>query len=131
TGGTSASACVAAASSKECNAIDWLAGKTGTPVFNHDRITLAERLRLCGNVLQRRPERRAERELAFHCGASPVKWYAALVKSSRKPGAPWDKVIVVTVERNWDRVTGLVDSPADTGVNIAARAAFESILRLY
>ncbi|MDB5874644.1 MAG: hypothetical protein JWQ07_4086 [Ramlibacter sp.] len=130
-GGTSASACTTVASAHECNAIDWVAGKTATPVFNHDRLTLDQRRRVCGDVLQRRAQRAGDRELAFQCGAGPVKWYAALIKSTRAPGDRWDKSIVVITERNWDRATGLVDSPGDTGVNIAARAAFESILRLY
>lgn len=130
-GGTSAAGCSAAASISACEAIDWIAGKTGTPVFNHDRLTLEQRMRACGDVLHQRLSRPAERELAFHCGASPFKWYAAIVKSGRAPGARWDKVLVVLTERNWDRATGLVDSPGDAGVNIAARAAFESLLRLY
>jgi hypothetical protein len=145
-----------------CNNIQWIAGKTATPVFNFDQTTVDKRAAVCAALytqpkLALTPPEPTESDSAldddteddlpdsatlqkriakldaqmFHCNASPYKWYAALIKSGGNQQAQWDKVIVVLAERNWDEKTQKVDAPGDVGENIAARAAFEIIKRVY
>lgn len=102
-----------------------VAGKTGTPQFRHHSLTVAQRRALCQSL----PPGNSERA---HCAMSPMKWYAAAVKSRSEPGAPWDKVVVVLSERNYNQRTGLVDSPLDRGTpNVSAELALRLIDQLY
>jgi hypothetical protein len=168
-GGTSNSACKAvlgaACNTKEGMA--WVAGKTGTPVFNYDTATINNRANICAAYRSERESLFAQLKQAtapepevndstldddtedlpdttniqkriaklnakmFHCNASPYKWYATLIKSGGNQQKDWDKAIVVLAERNWNKSNELVDAPADRGVNVAARAAFEIIKRVY
>ncbi|WP_146204357.1 hypothetical protein [Massilia glaciei] len=126
--GTAFSACLAVFNRATCSRIDWLAGKTGTPVFKHDKFTHQERVSHCADVVRAMralPARVATRQLASlrsenaHCSMSPYKWYAALVKSGRATDGRWDKVVVALVERNYRGDT--IDSQYDKGSpNIAA-----------
>ena len=60
---------------------------------------------------------------------NPTKWYAFLASA---PGSKtWDKVIVVLAERNWNRQTGLIDSPNDNGANVAAEIGLALVNGLY
>lgn len=135
-GGTASPACAAAWRSPACSRMTWIAGKTATPQFSHDRLTLAQRLEACRRAETAWREaadagrRAATRVLAerANCAMSPYKWYAGLVRTGADG---WDKVVVVMVERNWNQRTGYVDSAGDRGVNIAARAAFELIGRAW
>lgn len=67
-----------------------IAGKTGTPSFGPDRLTLAEARSHCRAKPQ--PEECLER---------PVKWYVAAYSSRIAQAKPFDKVIAVISERNW------------------------------
>jgi hypothetical protein len=138
-GGTANSACVAVyKNAKVCDQLNWLAGKTGTPVFVHDTLRSAVRLEHCLRVRSdlNSATTSGKRKSALstewaNCTMSPYKWYAAALRSNGSATGPWDKAIVVVAERNWNQKTGLVDGPKDTGVNIAARAAFDFISRAY
>ncbi|CAK0754072.1 hypothetical protein CCP3SC15_190029 [Gammaproteobacteria bacterium] len=99
-----------------------LAGKTGTPLFPADTLTLSEWRNHCARpadqskVGQSRGEHH-QQELA-RCGLSPYKWYAALTGDTNNED--WDKAVVVVTERNWNQRTGYVDSVEDKGSNVAA-----------
>jgi hypothetical protein len=102
-----------------------VAGKTGTPQYRQHALTLAQRKALCGQVQAGSPE-------AAQCLMRPYKWYAAAVKSSAAPDAPWDKVVVVLSERNYNQRTGFVDSPQDKVTpNVSAELGLRLIRRLY
>ncbi len=113
-GGTAYAACKASAVT-DCHAIDWLAGKTGTPPFGADTLTLGQLQQRC-----------LEQPTRSYCGAeTPYKWYAALFQSD--PAKPvFDKAIAVLTERNWYRQgphAGKIDAPADSGSNVSAEIA--------
>lgn len=102
-----------------------VAGKTGTPQFRQHALTLAQRRALCSQVKAGSPE-------AAQCFMRPYKWYAAAVKSSAAPDAPWDKVVVVLSERNYNQRTGYVDSPQDKGTpNVSAELGLRFIRGMY
>lgn len=67
-----------------------LAGKTGTPSFSFDMLTLDGAARIC----KARP--RDE-----DCSEKPIKWYVAAYRSQPGAGTGYDKVIAVMSERNW------------------------------
>lgn len=131
--GTAHSACIAVFGSlAKCNSMGWLAGKTGTPGFKHDRLTLIQRRGVCNAADEQarlstaagKPVAAAVRAELARCAMAPVKWYAALVKDPTAPAGPWRKVVVVLTERNWSRTTGKVDSALDRGTpNVAAELA--------
>ena len=152
---TATPACKVVLGQTACLDIDWIAGKTGTPAFSHDALTIAQRRATCDAVQAEMAQWRLSQDNLnaqaqptvaapgllrenmpnwlvaewARCVAVPHKWYAGLVKS---PGSTqWDKVVVVLAERNWTLADGKVDAPGDYGINIAARAAFEVIKRLY
>lgn len=79
-----------------------LAGKTGTPSFGFDRLSLAAARQRC------RANPRDE-----GCQQKPVKLYVAAVKSGDDPQGRYDKVIAVMSERNW--------TLADPKLPVAAR----------
>ncbi|MDH4481288.1 MAG: penicillin-binding transpeptidase domain-containing protein [Rhodoferax sp.] len=102
-----------------------VAGKTGTPQFRQHALTLAQRKALCSQVKAGSPE-------AARCRMRPYKWYAAAVKSSAAADAPWDKVVVVLSERNYNQRTGYVDSPKDKGTpNVSAELGLRFIRSVY
>jgi hypothetical protein len=126
TGGTAHSACIKVfKTAKACNEIDWIAGKTATPVFSQDRMTLTERNLHCAMldaaIVEHTGNQEAKRKLTAqrsHCFMNPFKWYAAALKT---PGQKnWSKVVVAIVERNYDAVSGKVDAAEDRGANLAA-----------
>ena len=43
----------------------------------------------------------------------------------------WTKIIVVLAERNWNKITGLIDTPNDQGSNVAAEAGLVFISSIY
>lgn len=106
----------------DCDAIRWVAGKTGTPPFHFDEITLEAAARKCA-----RPKhgKRCHREI-------PYKWYAALFKSNERVSG-FDKAIAVLSERNWyiaGKDQGKVDAPGDHGPNRSAEIAFRIMSKL-
>lgn len=139
-GGTAHGACVRALGSATiCNRLEGVAGKTGTPMYD-DAKTLGERRKHCAAVERELnqapgPQRKAVlRAEQAHCAMAPIKWYAALMRSDPRPGAPWDKVIVAIAERNFERESGLVDGAKKgprPGANVAAEIAFQFIRRQF
>lgn len=89
-----------------------LAGKTGTPLFPDDGLTLAQWRTQCSQLKGQTVHQQAR------CGYSPYKWFALLV--GKPNSSVWDKAIVVLAERNWNQQTGQIDSVDDKGSNIAA-----------
>ncbi len=150
--GTARSACLAAAAALPGGRLPCvagvtdgaalrIAGKTGTPVFSADQgdkksLSLAQWRAQCAQ---------ARRELTAYatghqrwyswsnevgkCNMVPTKWYAFVLGAPGSAG--WDKVVVVLAERNWNQRTGLIDSPNDSGPNVAAEAGLSLANRLY
>lgn len=136
--GTAHTACIQVwGTAQTCNQLNTLAGKTGTPTFPHDRLTLTERLQHCATVASRLAQTKQHQSEAnstdkvenARCAYAPTKWYVALWKDSPAPDAPYTRVIAVQVERNWATVAngGQVDSAKDRGMNMAAFAAMQYI----
>ncbi|HEY5323426.1 MAG TPA: hypothetical protein VIK58_11410, partial [Caldimonas sp.] len=119
--GTARTACEQVFDAKRCRDIDWLAGKTGTPSFPSDGISLDELARLC--------PKGAEATLAARSGACsslrPYKWYVAVWRDPASPAGPWTKAIAVLTERNWLRQTGQVHGAGDHGPNPSAEIAMQ------
>lgn len=136
-GGTAHHACRRVFGATACDGLNQVAGKTGTPMFD-DLLTLEARRQQCAALraeLARNPAPARQAALMAHMGACamvPVKWYAALIRSDARPAAPWDKVLVVMAERNFEKDSGLVDGAdksAAPGANVAAEIAFQLIRR--
>ena len=99
-----------------------VAGKTGTPSFGFDLLTLTAARQRC------RANPRDE-----DCQQKPVKLYVAAVRSGAAKGAGHDKVIAVISERNWyladrklgpaqrDRVHGATNDLDNVSAEIAMR----------
>jgi len=119
--GTARTACEQVFDAKRCRDIDWLAGKTGTPSFPSDGISLDELARLC--------PKGAEATLAARSGACsslrPYKWYVAAWRDPASRAGPWTKVIAVLTERNWLRQSGQVHGAGDHGPNPSAEIAMQ------
>jgi hypothetical protein len=99
-----------------------IAGKTGTPLFPADKLSLPQWRAQCAQLLVQpqigRRQREEHRHALVRCGLSPYKWYAALLG---KPGSDsWDTAVVVLAERNWNAQSGVIDSAEDHGANVAA-----------
>jgi hypothetical protein len=131
--GTAYTACIRVFDKDTCNRIDWIAGKTGTPPYGNDGLSLAAIKSKCSL----RPDRLSVDELqdwTASCSRErPYKWYAAVFKSDdRQPY--FDKAIAVLTERNWHRsgpLAGKVHSPGDTGEpNASAELALRIIQRI-
>jgi hypothetical protein len=138
--GTARAACEQALDAATCKAIDWLAGKTGTPTFPNDNRTLDELARLCAaNTSQAAPQGAAQSAQqrgapSAHsdrsaCGPlRPYKWYVAAYKADPND-ARWTKAIGVLTERNWIAATGRVHSAGDQGPNPAAEIGIQIAAR--
>jgi hypothetical protein len=131
--GTAFSACIRVFDRDTCNRIDWIAGKTGTPPYGNDRLSLSAIRAKCSV----RPDRLRPDELqdwTASCSRErPYKWYAAVFKSDDKQ-PHFDKAIAVLTERNWHRtglLAGMVHSPGDAGEpNASAELALRIIQRI-
>jgi hypothetical protein len=111
-----------------CREIDWLAGKTGTPSFPADGLTLDELTKLCAG-LDASPRGRPDPARAA-CGAlRPYKWYVAAWKGDGRAGSPWTKAIAVLTERNWTVPGGRIHGSGDHGPNPAAEIALQVVAR--
>ena len=119
--GTARTACEQVFDARRCRDIGWLAGKTGTPSFPSDGISLDELARLCPHG--------AEATLAARSGACsslrPYKWYVAAWRGDPAGHGPWTKAIAVLTERNWLRRTGQVHGTGDHGPNPSAEIAMQ------
>jgi hypothetical protein len=129
--GTAHVACARVFDAATCNRIDWIAGKTGTPPYGNDGLTLKEIRRKCMPAPQKG---RAERDVNATCTQEqPYKWYIAAFKTDDAQGG-FNKAVAVLTERNWYRSgpqAGKVHSPGDLdGMNISAELAFRIMARM-
>lgn len=125
--GTGRGACASARGPAACNGLG-LAMKTGTSLFPHHGMTVAQRAQHClaafstedASRLSGQPLPALVAREALYCALYPMKW-AVLIEAER-PGA--DALLtVVLVERNTHRDTGRLDAGDDRGPNAAAEAA--------
>jgi hypothetical protein len=121
--GTARLACEQVFDASTCRAMDWIAGKTGTPTFPNDGRSLDELARLCaGGTVNARSDRSA-------CGPlRPYKWYVAAYRTDPHDGH-WTKAIGVLTERNWIAATGRIHGAGDHGPNPAAEIAMQIAAR--
>jgi hypothetical protein len=118
--GTARTACEQVFDPARCRSIGWLAGKTGTPSFPHDGLTLDELAQLCPHGVA------APAAKPGSCSSlRPYKWYVAAYRSDQGTTGPWNKVIAVLTERNWVQRTGQVHGSGDHGPNPAAEIALQ------
>jgi hypothetical protein len=123
--GTARTACEQVFDARRCRAIDWLAGKTGTPSFPSDGLSLDAIAQLCGDG--RASPADIKRGV---CGSlRPYKWYVATFRGDRSAHGPWTKAIAVLTERNWLRASGRVHGAGDTGPNPSAEIAMQIVGR--
>lgn len=131
--GTAHSACLAVyGTAANCNAISWLAGKTGTPgMKGQDALPFFQRTARCDAAREAQNKALAQGLLAHsaiktevnNCNLRPYKWYVALIKDSSE-STTYSKAICVLVERNYLRSSGHVDAANDEGSpNMAAELA--------
>lgn len=99
-----------------------IAGKTGTPLFPHDRITHQQRLERCDRIKSQSHSIGQQHQMA-RCLVAPYKWFGSLLGERLANGQiHWSKAVVVLAERNW-QINGLIDTPQDRGGNVAAELA--------
>jgi hypothetical protein len=123
--GTARTACEQVFDARGCRTIDWLAGKTGTPSFPSDGLSLDAIAGLCGDGHAAPAD--VKRGI---CGAlRPYKWYVAAWRGDRSAHGPWTKAIAVLTERNWLRASGRVHGAGDTGPNPSAEIALQIVGR--
>jgi hypothetical protein len=131
--GTANAACVRVFDAATCNRIDWIAGKTGTPPYGNDGLTLKEIRQKCGPAPAGKLARGEEQEWWTSCSREqPYKWYVAVFKTDDGQSG-FNKAVAVLTERNWYRsgpLAGKVQSPGDTDVNISAEMAFRIMARM-
>jgi hypothetical protein len=131
--GTAHSACNRVYDAAICNKIDWIAGKTGTPPYGNDGLTLKEIRQKCAAAPA--PNASFGEKQAWWTSCSreqPYKWYIAAFKTdAAQPG--FNKVVAVLTERNWYKSgpqAGKVQSPGDREMNVSAEIAFRIMARL-
>src|SRR6185369_14474692 len=111
--GTAHLGCIRVFDAATCNRIDWIAGKTGTPPYGNDGLTLKEIRQKCRVASQKE---RGERDAREACTQEqPYKWYIATFKTDDAQGG-FNKAVAVLTERNWYRSgpqAGKVHSPGD------------------
>jgi hypothetical protein len=123
--GTARSACTQVFDLATCQKIDWLAGKTGTPSFPSDGISLDALSTLCAAGPAAAP-----RKPHPACGSlRPYKWYVAAYRSVPRGNGPWTKAIAVLTERNWIAESGQVHGASDHGPNPSAEIAMQVTAR--
>ncbi|MEO7243911.1 MAG: hypothetical protein ABIX12_02010, partial [Rubrivivax sp.] len=132
--GTARTACEQVFDAKRCRDIDWLAGKTGTPSFPMDGVTLDELARECprqaaGGAAMARPGARGQEKPIVCSSLRPYKWYTAVWRDGAGASGPWTKAIAVLTERNWIRQSGQIHAAGDRGPNPSAEIALQIVGR--
>lgn len=132
--GTAHVACARVFDAATCNAIHWIAGKTGTPPYGNDGLTLKEIRQKCRAAPSRKAPQSEAREWLASCSQEqPYKWYVAAFRTDDGQNG-FNKAVAVLTERNWHRtgpLAGKVQSPGDRdGMNISAELAFRIMARL-
>ena len=123
--GTARTACEQVFDARRCRDIDWVAGKTGTPSFPSDGLSLDALVKLCREGAP--PSEEAKRGVCS--SLKPYKWYVATFRADRSKDGPWTKAIAVLAERNWLRASGRVHGAGDHGPNPAAEIALQIVGR--
>jgi len=123
--GTARTACEQVFDARRCREIDWLAGKTGTPSFPNDGVSLDDLARDCrgGTSAPHAGKRVACSSLR------PYKWYVAAYRAPGDRDGAWTKAIAVLTERNWLKATGQVHGVGDHGPNPSAEIAMQIAAR--
>ena len=125
--GTARTACEQVFDARRCRELAWLAGKTGTPSFPSDGVSLDELARLCPRgtpAAAAAVQPVAARPLP--CSAlRPYKWYVAAYRHDGAANGPWTHAIAVLSERNWLRASGQVHGAGDHGPNPSAEIAMQ------
>jgi hypothetical protein len=132
--GTANGACVRVFDAATCNKIDWVAGKTGTPPYGNDDLTLAAIRKKCGAMTGAKLAPGEQQELQAACTRErPYKWYIAAFQTG-DTGHGFNKAIAVLTERNWHKsgpLAGKVQSPGDHDeMNVSAEMAFRIMDRI-
>ncbi len=132
--GTAHGACIRVFDAATCNRIDWIAGKTGTPPYGNDDLTLKEIRQKCGPAPSRNIAYGEQQELWTSCSREqPYKWYVAVFKTDDGQSG-FNKAVAVLTERNWYRsgpFAGKVQSPGDhDAVNVSAEMALRIMARM-
>jgi hypothetical protein len=132
--GTAHAACIRVFDAATCNRIDWIAGKTGTPPYGNDGLTLKEIRQKCGLAPTRNLAYGEQQELWTSCSREqPYKWYVAVFKTDDGQ-IGFNKAVAVLTERNWYRsgpLAGKVQSPGDhDAMNVSAEMAFRIMARM-
>lgn len=117
--GTARTACEQVFDARRCRDFDWLAGKTGTPSFPSDGVSLDALARLC------RGPHAPHAKPAACSSLRPHKWYVAAYRADPASRGPWTKAIAVLTERNWLQASGQVHGAGDHGPNPAAEIAMQ------
>ena len=118
--GTARTACEQVFDARRCRDIDWLAGKTGTPSFPSDGVSLDELARLCSSG-----DTASRAKLPVCSSLRPYKWYVAAYRADHASSGRWTKVIAVLTERNWLQRSGQVHGAGDHGPNPSAEIALQ------
>ena len=127
--GTARTACEQVFDARRCRDISWLAGKTGTPSFPSDALSLDAIARLCRDDAVNATSAAAAAKRGVCGSLRPYKWYVATYRADRSDHGPWRKAIAVLTERNWLQASGRVHGAGDTGPNPAAEIAMQIIGR--
>jgi hypothetical protein len=133
--GTANGACIRVFDATTCNKIDWVSGKTGTPPYGNDDMTLSAIHKKCSTRPGKESSGSEQQEWQVSCSSErPYKWYIAVFQT--EAGAPgFNKAIAVLTERNWHKsgpLAGKVQSPGDHDeMNVSAEMAFRIMDRLH
>lgn len=132
--GTAHPACSRVFDAATCNRIDWIAGKTGTPPYGNDGLTLKEIRQKCRLAPSRKLAHGEQQEWWTSCSREqPYKWYVAAFRTDDGQSG-FNKALAVLTERNWYRsgpLAGKVQSPGDLDqLNVSAEVAFRIMARM-
>lgn len=132
--GTAHAACTRVFDAATCNRIDWIAGKTGTPPYGNDRLSLKEIRQQCRVAPSKTRAAGEQQEWSTSCShEQPYKWYVAAFKTDDGQSG-FNKALAVLTERNWYKsgpLAGKVQSPGDQdAMNISAEIAFRIMARM-
>ncbi len=125
--GTARGACVSVRGSAGCQGLS-LAMKTGTSLFPHHDLTVAQRAAQCSKAFDAEDRLNRDgttipaalRKASVQCALYPFKWAVLIEPTSEGDDA---LLSVVLVERNTLQGSGRLDADDDRGPNVAAEAA--------
>ncbi len=131
--GTAHLGCIRVFDAATCNRIDWIAGKTGTPPYGNDGLTLKQIREKCGQQPSANASFGERQEWWTSCSREqPYKWYVAAFKTDAAQSG-FNKVVAVLTERNWYKsgpLAGKVQSPGDREMNVSSEIAFRIMARM-